>query len=282
MCGEGVLPRVARAELHPWEEPCLIGEKGSGAVFFAGCSLRCVFCQNREITAGSRVDSPGIRTLTPEQLADVFLRLQEKEAANINLVTATQFIPAAAESIRLARQEGMKLPVVFNCGGYESVEALILLDGLVDIYLPDFKYFDPETAKHYAKAPDYPEAAKLALAEMVRQTGPPIFDDNGQMKRGTMVRHLALPGETEDSKAILAYLWETYGDQIWLSLLNQYTPQPGLENYPNLQRPLTEQSYDELVDFAWELGFRQAFIQEGETVSESFIPAFDGTGLDGI
>lgn len=275
-CRSGGRVRAARAALHYWEEPCICGEEGSGAVFFSGCSLGCVYCQNRPVADGTVG-----KEITVERLAEIFLELQAQNARNINLVTASHFIPQTAEALVRARQNGLSVPVVYNTGGYEKAETLKLLEGLVDIYLPDFKYLDPELAAKYSFAPDYPETAKAALAEMVRQVGEPVFEDEGEerMIRGVIVRHLVLPGLTEASKKVIRYLHETYGNRIYISILNQYTPMPGMEKYPELNRKLTAEEYDAVVDDAVAVGVENGFIQEGGTASESFIPVFDITGI---
>ena len=273
-CGVKNTLRVARAALHFWEEPCLSGEEGSGAVFFTGCNLRCVFCQNYEIARAEQG-----KEITIERLTEIFLELQEQKANNINLVTATHYVPQVVEALKAAKEKGLHIPVVYNCGGYESVETLKLLEGLVDIYLPDFKYLDPERAKRYSRAEDYPETAKKALAEMVRQQPEAVFDDRGIMQKGVIVRHLMLPGGIKDSKAVVNYLYETYGDQIFLSLMNQYTPLPHVSEYPEIDRKLKKFEYDRLVDYAISLGVENGFIQEGETAKESFIPAFTNEGV---
>ena len=266
---------AARAALHFWEEPCISGTEGSGAVFFSGCTLRCVFCQNHEIAAGA-VGKP----VTEERLSRIFLELQEKGANNINLVTAGHYAPAVAESLRRAKDMGLQIPVVYNSSGYELPDTLRLLDGLVDIYLPDMKYMDRELAGKYSHAQNYPDVAKEALAEMVRQCPVCEFDERGMMKKGVIVRHLLLPGHVKDSKAVLKYLHETYQDQIYISIMNQYTPMPGINaRYPELGRKLTSQEYDEVVDYAIELGVENGFIQDGETAEESFIPTFDTSGV---
>ena len=273
-CGVKNTLRVARAALHFWEEPCLSGDEGSGAVFFTGCNLRCVFCQNYEIARAEQG-----KEITIERLTEIFLELQEQKANNINLVTATHYVPQVVEALKAAKEKGLHIPVVYNCGGYESVETLKLLEGLVDIYLPDFKYLDPERAKRYSRAEDYPETAKKALAEMVRQQPEAVFDDRGIMQKGVIVRHLMLPGGIKDSKAVVNYLYETYGDQIFLSLMNQYTPLPHVAEYPEIDRKLKKFEYDRLVDYAISLGVENGFIQEGETAKESFIPAFTNEGV---
>lgn len=273
-CGVKNTLRVARAALHFWEEPCISGEEGSGAVFFTGCNLRCVFCQNYHIARAEQG-----KEITTERLAEIFLELQEQKANNINLVTGTHYVPQIVEALQSAKKQGLQIPVVYNCGGYERTETLQLLEGLVDIYLPDFKYMDSQRARKYSHAKDYPEVAKAALAEMVRQQPEAVFDERGLMKRGIIVRHLMLPGGIKDSKEVVRYLYETYGDQIYMSLMNQYTPLAHVEAYPEINRKLKKFEYDRLVDYAIALGVENAFIQEGETAEESFIPAFTGEGV---
>ena len=273
-CGVKHTLRVARAALHFWEEPCISGEEGSGAVFFTGCNLRCVFCQNYQIARAEQG-----KEITVERLVEIFLELQEQKANNINLVTATHYVPQVVEALKMAKEKGLYIPVVYNCGGYETVETLKLLEGLVDIYLPDFKYVDSERAKRYSRAEDYPEVAKAALAEMVRQQPKAEFDERGIMKKGVIVRHLMLPGGIKDSKAVVNYLYETYGHQIYISLMNQYTPLPHVADYPEIDRKLKKFEYDRLVDYAISLGVENGFIQEGETAKESFIPAFTNEGV---
>ena len=273
-CGVKKTLRVARAALHFWEEPCISGEEGSGAVFFTGCNLRCVFCQNFQIARAEQG-----KEITVERLSEIFLELQEQKANNINLVTATHYVPQVVEALKMAKEKGLHIPVVYNCGGYETVETLKLLEGLVDIYLPDFKYVDHDRAKRYSRAEDYPEAAKKALAEMVRQQPEAEFDERGIMKKGVIVRHLMLPGGIKDSKAVVKYLYETYGNQIFISLMNQYTPLPHVADYPEIDRKLKKFEYDRLVDYAISLGVENGFIQEGETAEESFILAFTNEGV---
>ncbi len=275
-CGADETVRVARAAPHYWEEPFLSGSCGSGAVFFAGCQLKCVYCQNREISRGG-VGKP----LTVRRLADVFLSLQTQGVRNLNLVTPDPYIPQVAEALRMAKADGLRLPVVCNCSGYETVEMLHIVEGLIDIYLPDFKYMSPLLAKKYSAAPDYPVVAKAALAEMVRQQPALRRNRQGMLQNGVVVRHLLLPGHVSDSKKVLAYLYQTYGDRIWLSIMSQFTPF-GLDAYPELDRCVTEEEYGELVGFACKLGVRHAFVQEGSAASESFIPPFDGEGVLGV
>lgn len=267
-CGMGASAVVARAALHPWEEPCISGERGSGTVFFSGCTLRCVFCQNAKISR-----TPSGKIYTAEELGRCFLDLQAQGAHNINLVTPTQFVPVICMAIETARGQGLRVPIVYNTGGYETVETLRLLEGYVDVYLPDYKYYTAEAARQYAAAADYPTVAWAAIREMVRQTGAPQFDSDGMMQRGVLVRHLLLPGEVEAARAIVRKLYHAYGEKIYFSLMNQYTPMPQVRGTP-LDRAVTEEEYDAWVDAAVELGIEQGFTQEGGTVSESFIPAF--------
>lgn len=270
-CGMTAELRIARAALHPWEEPCISGEQGSGTVFFSGCPLQCVYCQNHEIAAG-RLGKP----CTTEQLAETFLDLQAQHAHNINLVTPTHMMPRILDALQLAKEKGLRIPIVYNTGGYENPETLKLLEGWVDIYLTDFKYMSAALSGAYSHAADYAEMAKPALAEMVRQTGEARFSPDGMMRRGVIVRHLLLPGQTADSKTVVEYLYRTYGDKIWISLMNQYTPLEWVQEDPVLHRRVTQAEYDAVVDYAVELGVENGFTQEGEAASESFIPQFEG------
>jgi len=272
-CQVSVRPKVARAALHFWEEPCISGEEGSGTVFFSGCNLRCVYCQNREIAAGVRG-----KEISVERLSEIFLELQDKGANNINLVTPSHYYPQIKEAL-LQIKDKLHIPVISNTSSYETVEVLREMEGLIDIYLADFKYMSRELAEKYSHAKDYPQVAAAALSEMFRQVGEPQFDERGMMKKGIIVRHLLLPGCKEDSRAVLDYLHETYGDSVFISIMNQYTPLSHVEGYPELNRRVTEEEYEEVVDYAIELGIENGFIQEGETAEESFIPAFDGEGV---
>ena len=292
-CGQPEEIYLARAALHMWEEPCISGKSGSGTVFFSGCSLHCVFCQNGEIANGVVG-----KKVAPERLVEIFFELQEKGANNINLVTADHYIPTVAWALQSAKAQGLSLPVVYNTGSYIKIEALKQLEGLVEIYLPDFKYYDNALASRYAKALDYPQTAKAAITEMVRQTGEPLFYlkhthttlsaeeyndyagiDEALMKKGTIVRHLLLPDGIEDSKAVIRYLTDTYGKEIYISILNQYTPVKTFVDYPELNRKVTDAEYEEIIDFAIAYGIENGFIQEGDTAQESFIPAFDYEGV---
>ena len=273
-CGVDSEVMVARAALHMWEEPCISGKEGSGAVFFSGCSLGCSFCQNRTISRGQSG-----KKITVERLGELFLELQEQHANNINLVTAGHYLPQVAVALVTAKDQGLQIPVVYNSSGYEKADSLKMLDGLVDIYLPDFKYMDHELAKKYSHAENYPEIAKEALSEMVRQVGEAEFDSRGMMKKGVIVRQLLLPGHVKDAKNVLKYLYETYGDRIYISMMNQYTPMPVMKDDPQLSRKVTDREYERLIDYAISLGLKNGFMQEGETAKESFIPEFDGEGV---
>ena len=270
VCGEFDTIRIARASLHMWEEPPISGTNGSGTVFFTGCPLHCVFCQNHNIADGTN----GVE-VTVDELCDIFLKLQKMGAHNINLVTATHFVPGVIIALNRAKERGLDIPIVYNTSGYETVETLKLLDGIVDVYLPDFKYVSSELSAKYSNAKDYFDVASKALSEMFRQVGTPQFDGD-LIKKGVVVRHLILPGCVDDSKAVIDYLYRTYGDDIFISIMNQYTPLSAqLARYPELDRTLTDAEYDEVVDFAVELGITNAFVQEGAAATESFIPDFE-------
>lgn len=264
---------IARAALHMWEEPCISGEQGSGTVFFSGCNLRCVYCQNYEIAAKRKG-----KQVTVSELSEIFLSLQEKGAANINLVTPDPFVQEIAQAVLLSKEVGLRIPVVYNGSGYEKKEVIENLGEIVDIFLTDFKYMDETLAATYSFAADYPVVAKEALAAMVKVVGEPVFDKEGMMQKGVIVRHLLLPGHKRNAKDIIRYVYDTYGDSVYLSLMNQYTPFDRLkekEEYRQLCRKVTKREYENVVNFALSLGVRNAFIQEGETAGESFIPAFD-------
>ncbi len=274
-CRETAELVVARAALHMWEEECISGENGSGTVFFSGCSLGCIYCQNQNI---SRAKAG--KAITVGRLAEIFLELQAQGANNINLVTPTHYVPQIIDALELAKKDGLRLPVVYNTSGYERVETLGMLRGYVDIYLPDFKYLEEELAREYSYAPDYPAYAKSALKEMVSQTGEFRMDEEtGLLKRGVVVRHLVLPGKVKNSKEVIRYLHETYGNRILISILNQYTPMPQVENHPFLGRKVTKREYGKVVDYALDIGVEYGFIQEGGTARQSFIPEFDGEGV---
>lgn len=272
-CGASAKPELGRAALHMWEEPSISGETGSGTVFFVHCTLRCVYCQNRQI---STQQACGV-SVDAQKMAQIFLHLQEQGAQNINLVTAAHYTPHLIEAIPLARQQGLCIPVLLNCGGYESVQTLQKLDGLIDIYLPDFKYYSSYYAGLYSSAPDYLETAEQAIDEMVRQTGAPVFDAQGRMQRGTLIRHLMLPGLMGDTKQVLRRIAERWGDRVLVSLMRQYTPVE-MEAYPELNRTITAEEYAEAIAYFEMLGL-SGYLQEGEAAAESFIPSFRGEGV---
>ncbi len=275
-CGMPDTILVSRAALHMWEEPVISGENGSGTVFFAGCNLKCIFCQNYEIA--HRTEEARYKTISKEELCALFFMLKEKGAHNINLVTPSHYVPQIRKALILAKDKGLNLPVVYNTSSYEDTDTLHLLDGLVDIYLPDLKYMDPAISEEYSHAPDYFDKAAAAIEEMIRQVGEPVFGKD-LMKKGIIVRHLVLPGHTNDSKSVLKYLYETYHDRIYISIMNQYTPMERMKGHPLLGRRVTGREYERVVDYALDLGIQNAFIQEGDVAKESFIPAFDLTGL---
>ena len=270
--GENVF--LGRAALHYYEEPCISGKEGSGAVFFSGCSLKCVYCQNEPLSrfaVGQEV--------TAERLSEIFLELEKKGANTLNLVTPTHYAFQVKEALKQAKSRGSTLPVVWNTGGYERAETLRELDGLIDVYLTDFKYMDPALAARLSAAGDYPEIAKEALAEMVRQCPAPAFNARGIMTKGVLVRHLLLPGHVKNGKDTVSYIYRTYGDRVYFSLMNQYTVLRAFPEHPELNRTVTKREYERLIDHALSLGVKNAFIQEGGTMKESFIPAWDYEGV---
>ena len=260
--------KIAKAYLHQWEEPPISGANGSGTVFFSHCNMGCVFCQNYKISS----EHQG-KYVTISELCDTFIELQDKKAHNINLVTPTHYIPQIADAIIMAKAKGLKIPIVYNCGGYESVEALKILDGLIDIYMPDMKYFDDKYALKYSNAPHYFEYTKKAISEMYRQVGKNEFE-KGIMTKGVIVRHLMLPGLLFDSKKILDYLYSKYEDNIYISIMSQYTPMPNAKNYPEINKTVSKKYYETLVNYASEIGIKNAFVQDGTSVGEGFIPDF--------
>ena len=273
-CGENSVLRVGRAALHMWEEPCISGSRGSGTVFFSGCSLGCIFCQNRELSSGGLG-----KEISEERLAEIFLELQEQGAANINLVTGEHFVPGILEGLTLAKEQGLTLPVVYNSSGYEKPETIRLLKDSVDIWLPDFKYWDDELGLRFSRVPDYRERAMKAIDEMVRQTGTCVFDEEGYLRKGVVVRHLLLPGHVKNSREVLRYLHDTYGHRIYISIMSQYTPLSKELPFEELNRKVTRREYERLLDHALELGIENGFFQEGEAAKESFIPDFNGEGV---
>lgn len=255
--------------LHEWEEPPLTGKYGSGTIFFSHCNLRCVYCQNYDISFRNQGEE-----ITTERLANIMLELQSLSAANINLVTPTHYIPLIKESIIIAKNKGLTIPIVYNTSGYEKEETLKLLEGLIDIYLPDFKYYNNELGK-YSSVKDYFSVADSALKEMYRQVGKPRYNKEGLLQKGVIVRHLVLPNNYEDSRNIITYLYKNYKNNIIYSIMNQYTITRKLK-YPELNQKVDNNEYNKLIDYAYEIGVRNCFIQEEESQSESFIPKFKG------
>ena len=272
-CGVGDKIKVARASLHYYEEPCISGESGSGTVFFSGCNLKCVYCQNKEVSAGMG------KEISVERLSEIFLELKEQGANNINLVTPDQYAINIRKALKIAKEKGLNIPIVYNTSGYCSVETIKALSDVIDVFLTDFKYMSSDNAKKYSFASDYPVVAKSALKQMFLNVGKPQYDKNGIMTKGIIVRHLCLPDNTEDSKSVIKYLYETYADDIVISIMNQYTPM-GKCKFDELNRKLSNKEYDNIVDFAVNLGVENAFIQEDVTADHSFIPDFSSfTGV---
>lgn len=270
-CGAGRRIRIARAALHFWEEPCVSGESGSGTVFFSNCTMKCVYCQNYEVSTNNL----GYE-VTESELADIFLDLEKQGANNINLVTPTHYVPQIIAALTIARDNGLALPVVYNTGGYETTETIKMLRGYVDVYMPDFKYFSNEAAVRYSRAADYREYALAAIDAMFRQVGAPQINEKGIIQRGVIIRHLMLPGMLSDTVHIINYVNKTYGNNVFFSLMSQYTPVRHIEEYEQLNHKLSERSYNAAVGLCERLGMDRVFIQDGEAASESFIPEFTG------
>ena len=270
ICGCGPEIRAARAALHFWEEPCISGQDGSGAVFFSGCTLKCCYCQNYPISRGEVG-----KAISQERLEEIFLELQDQGARNIDLITATQFLPSILPVLEKVRPK-LHIPIVYNCGGYERVETLRMLEGYVDVYLPDLKYFSSDKAKKYSGAPDYFQHASAAVEEMIRQTEKPVFDENGILVRGTLIRHMVLPGQREESTRLLGWMAENLPkDSFLLSLLSQYTPFFKASEHPEINRRLTSYEYGKVLDAALELGLDTGYMQERSSAREEYTPPFD-------
>lgn len=269
VCGMKDRLMIARASLHMWEEPCVSGSNGSGTIFFTGCNLKCVFCQNRDIS--TKLIG---KEITTKEFASICLNLQKQGANNINLVTPTHFVPLIIEGLKLAKEKGLTIPIVYNTSSYETKETIKMLDGIIDIYLPDLKYYNDEYAIKYSHAPNYFNIASDAISEMVKQVGIPRFNKDGIMTKGVIVRHLMMPNLKEDTKKILNYLYKTYQDNIYISIMNQYTPIKHFKRYQELNQKINDNDYNEIINYAIDLGIKKAFIQEGDTASESFIPDF--------
>ena len=270
-CKASVTLKIALASLHEWEEPCISGTRGSGAIFFSYCNLRCVYCQNYKISRGFG------KEVSIERFSEICLELQNEGAHNINLVTPTHYIPQIIDGIKKAKSKGLNIPIVYNTGGYELVDSIKKLNGIVDIYLTDLKYYADLYGEKYSNAKKYFEVASSALDEMFNQVGKNIIEA-GIMKRGIIVRVLLLPGLVEDAKKIVEYLYDKYKDNIFISIMNQYTPVRDTP-YPELNRKVDKKDYDELVDYAYDLGIRNAFIQEDDASDLCFVPNFDKRGV---
>lgn len=273
-CRAGKDIKVARASLHKWEEPCISGERGSGTVFFSNCNLRCVFCQNHEISQGGAG-----REITVERLGEIFIELMEEGAHNINLVTPTHYVPQIIQAIRGARQRGLNIPVIYNTNCYENVETVKMLEGYVDVYLPDIKYFDDKYARKYSGVSGYFINASSVLKEMVSQLGEVKFSRKGLMLRGVMIRHLMIPGLLFDSKKVIEHIHANYGGSVYISLMNQYTPMYKAKNYSEINKPLNPGHYQGLIQYCLSLGISNAFVQEEGTASDDFVPPFNLKGV---
>ena len=265
--------RLALAKLFFYEEPPISGKNGSGAIFFSGCNLKCCFCQNMEISNCNKGMVVSIK-----RLAEIMIELQNEGAHNINLVTPTMYVPQIIKAIKIAKKNGLVVPIIYNSSGYENIDTIKLLDGYIDVYLPDFKYYDDSYAMKYSKANNYLSNIKSSLSLMVKQTGPCVFDNDGMIKKGTIVRHLMLPGLVNDTKKILNYLYNEYHDNIYISIMNQYTPNKYVI-FDELKRPIKEHDYNEIILYALNLGINNAFCQMGGTISDSFVPSFNFEGI---
>lgn len=266
--------RIARAALHFWEEPCISGENGSGTVFFSNCNLKCVFCQNYEIS------SEGFgKEITVDRLADIFIELQEKGANNINLVTPTHFVPQIIEALKIAKNNGLDLPIVYNTNSIDTLDTIKALKGYIDVYLPDFKYFEDKYAMKYSKIKGYSKNVIDVIDEMIKQVGAPKFNKDGIIEKGVIVRHLLLPGLLFDSKKVVDAIYNNFGDNVYISLMNQYTPMHNAKMYPEINKSINEKTYDVLIDYALSIGVKNGFIQESGTNSKEFVPDFNNEGV---
>ena len=273
-CGASNKIRVALVSLHKWEEPCLVGERGAGTVFFSHCNLKCVYCQNFKISSEGYGEEISIN-----RLADIFIEQQRRGAANIELVTPTHYVPQICAALDVAKNNGLKIPVVYNTNSYENLSTLELLRNRVDIFLPDLKYFDDDAAKNFSNAPNYFQVATAAIKKMFEITGENKFDSSGKMIRGVIVRHLILPNYRRDSMKILDWLYKNFGDKIFISLMNQYTPLFRAGEFKKINRRLTTFEYNSVVNYAVDIGIENCYIQIGKTADEKFIPNFNGGGV---
>jgi putative pyruvate formate lyase activating enzyme len=273
-CGAGKDIKVARAALHQWEEPCISGTQGSGTVFFTNCNLKCAFCQNHSISQENIGKVVGV-----DRLSEIFLELQSQGANNINLVTPTHYVYQIIEAIKLSKAKGLKLPILYNTSGYENIETIKLLNGYIDVYLPDIKYFNDKYANRYSNAPNYFKYASNAVVEMLNQVGGAEFDKDGIIKKGVIIRHMMLPGLLFDSKRIIDFIYNTFGDSVYVSIMNQYTPMHKAALYSEINKPLNPKHYDSLIDYAVSIGIKNGFIQDSGTSSEAYVPYFNLEGV---
>lgn len=273
-CNSGKDVKIAKVSLHQWEEPCISGTKGSGTIFFSNCNLKCVFCQNHKIS-----DSGIGKEVSIKRLSEIFLEQQQQGAHNINLVTPTHYVHQIIEALTIAKSQGLNIPILFNTNGYENPETIKALEGYIDVYLPDLKYFNNKYSIKYSNVPDYFSKASASIKEMFFQVGETKFHESGLIKKGVVIRHLMLPGLLFDSKKIIDYIYKTYGDSIYISIMNQYTPMYNSKNFPEINKCLNPKHYDSLIDYCLYLGIKNAFIQESGTSSESFVPEFDLRGI---
>lgn len=273
-CKSGDNVKLARVSLHQWEEPCISGSKGSGTVFFSNCNLRCIFCQNHEISQENIGTEVSI-----ERLSEIFLEQQSRGAHNINLVTPTHYVPQIIEALKLSKEKGLSIPILYNSNGYENIETIKALKGYVDVYLPDLKYFSDKYSIRYSSAPGYFNTATEAIKEMVQQTGECKFDSEGLIKSGVVIRHMMLPGLLFDSKKVIDFIYNTFGDSVYVSIMNQYTPMFNAAKYPEINKPVNPKHYDSLTDYALSLGITNGFIQDSEASSKAFVPEFDLRGI---
>jgi len=273
-CISGATVKVAKAYGHMWEEPCISGTKGSGTIFFSNCNLRCVFCQNHDISQSSIG-----KEISVERLSEIFLEQQAKGYHNINLVNPTHYVPQIIAALDMAKKSGLTIPVVYNSNGYENIESIKALNGYIDVYIPDLKYFNDKYAIKYSSAPNYFNIASKVIGEMAAQVGTPVFNENDIMIKGVIIRHLMLPGLLFDSKKVVDYIYKTFGDSVYLSLMNQYTPMFKATEYAEINRPLNPDHYDSLIDYCVDLGYKNAFIQESGTSSTVYVPNFNLQGI---
>jgi putative pyruvate formate lyase activating enzyme len=266
--------KIAKVTLHMWEEPCISGTLGSGTVFFSNCNLKCVFCQNHNISH----EGTG-KAVSINRLSEIFLEQQERGAHNINLVTPTHYVPQIIEALKLAKNKGLTIPILYNSNGYENVDTIKALKGFIDVYLPDLKYFKEKYAIKYSNAPNYFNTARAVITEMVAQVGEAKFNDDGIIQKGVIIRHLMLPGLLFDSKKVVDFIYSTFADSVYISLMNQYTPMNEATRYPEISKPLNPNHYDTLVDYCVNLGITKGFIQENGTSSKAFVPDFDLSGV---